>query len=74
MEPPDCRRMERSASFPTIFPKKEVQLIGTEGTRLLRGNVAKGNPAGVEASRADRPRKASAWSGSQRSSFTNKKT
>ena len=36
IEPPDCRRMERNASFPTIFPKKEVQLIGTEGTRLLR--------------------------------------
>ncbi|WP_343929206.1 hypothetical protein [Peribacillus frigoritolerans] len=48
MEPPDCRRMERSASFPTIFPKKEVQLIGTEGTRLLRESVAKGDPTGAK--------------------------
>ena len=48
MEPPDCRRMERGASFPTIFPKKEVQLIGTEGTRLLRESVAKGDPTGAK--------------------------
>ncbi|MFJ5748385.1 hypothetical protein ACIP97_07230 [Peribacillus frigoritolerans] len=41
----------------------KTKLIGTEGTRLLREKRGMGDPAG--APRADRPRKASAWSGNQ---------
>ncbi|MGG0848202.1 hypothetical protein [Peribacillus simplex] len=52
----------------------KTKLIRTEGTRLLREKRVQGRPRRREASRADRPRKASAWSGNQRSSFTNKKT
>ncbi|MED3888752.1 hypothetical protein P4601_02165, partial [Peribacillus frigoritolerans] len=36
-------------------------------------NVSRGNPAGAKAPRADRPRKASALSGNQRSKCTNLK-
>ncbi|MDQ7862870.1 hypothetical protein RCO48_23065 [Peribacillus frigoritolerans] len=49
------------------FLKKEVQLIGTEGTRLLRGKRVQGSPAGERRGRTARGkqclRKASAWSG-----------
>ncbi|PAW28577.1 hypothetical protein BKC07_12445 [Peribacillus simplex] len=41
----------------------KTKLIGTEGTRLLREKRGQGRPHRREASRADRPRKASAWSG-----------
>ncbi|MED4633683.1 hypothetical protein P9443_12310 [Peribacillus frigoritolerans] len=49
------------------------KLIGTEGTRLLREKRGMGDPAGVPKRLPDRPRKASAWSGNQRSHFTNPK-
>ncbi|MFJ5750633.1 hypothetical protein ACIP97_18950 [Peribacillus frigoritolerans] len=44
-------------------------LIGTEGTRLLREYVSKGDPAGAKrrGGSPDRLRKASAWRGNQRS-------
>jgi len=47
----------------------KTRLIGTEGTRLVREYVSKGDPAGASAPRRlpDRPRKASAWSGNHRS-------
>ncbi|MFY0782340.1 hypothetical protein AB1K18_18970 [Peribacillus simplex] len=51
----------------------KTKLIGTEGTRPLREKRVQGRPRRRKP-RADRPRKASAWSGNQRSSFTNKKT
>ncbi|MCD1158731.1 hypothetical protein [Peribacillus frigoritolerans] len=49
------------------------KLIGTDGTRLLREKRVQGRPHRRKAPRRlpDRPRKASAWSGNQRSAFTN---
>ncbi|MBT2664474.1 hypothetical protein J7J00_03020 [Bacillus sp. ISL-4] len=53
----------------TKLLKVKTKLIGTEGTRLLREKRVQGDPAGASAPRRlpDRPRKASAWSGNQRS-------
>ncbi|KOR82974.1 hypothetical protein AM233_01680 [Bacillus sp. FJAT-22058] len=51
----NCRQKE--------FYLSKHKLIGTEGARLLREKRVQGDPTGVKAPRADRPRKASAWSG-----------
>ncbi|PCD05330.1 hypothetical protein CMV16_24385 [Peribacillus simplex] len=32
----------------TVFSLKTIQLIGTEGTRLLRKSAAKGDPTGAK--------------------------
>ncbi|MCK1985613.1 MULTISPECIES: hypothetical protein [Peribacillus] len=57
-----------------VLSKCKTKLIGTEGERLLREKRVKGRPTGAKAPRRlpDRPRKASAWSGNQRSKFFNR--
>ncbi|ASS96078.1 hypothetical protein BS1321_20490 [Peribacillus simplex NBRC 15720 = DSM 1321] len=56
----DCRQKE-------FYLTIKTKLIGAEGTRLLREKRVQGRPRRREAARADRPRKASAWSGNQQS-------
>ncbi|MDO7487816.1 hypothetical protein Q5O89_22350 [Peribacillus frigoritolerans] len=63
--------MVRDETGLQFFLLKNVQLIGTEGTRPLREKRGMGDPAGARREAPARPRKASAWSGNQRSHITN---
>ncbi|MBX9956664.1 hypothetical protein H7T43_17385 [Peribacillus simplex] len=49
MKSPDCRRIEEEEPVSLqYFLKKKFQLIGMEGTRLLRESASKGDPAGAK--------------------------
>ncbi|CAH0165012.1 hypothetical protein SRABI80_00959 [Peribacillus frigoritolerans] len=51
----------------------KTKLIWNGRYETPAGKRGQGRPRRREASRTDHPRKARAWSGNQRSSFTNKK-
>ncbi|WP_214769942.1 hypothetical protein [Bacillus sp. ISL-57] len=48
-----------------LYLKDKTKLIGTDGTRLLREYVSRGDTAGAKRRGGfpDRPRKASGWRG-----------